>query len=106
MAASQRSTVPSRNAQKDRRAQSPQDAVNQAVDQERRRLAQTLHDTICQSLTALYFTAKTIEKKMERRGSEGAGEIGELGEMIHKVVGELQGLARELAPRAEDSEGR
>ena len=69
-----------------------------AAAAERHRLAQQLHDTISQSLTAVYLTAKAAEARLRQRGSDGTKEVFDLGEMIHGTLTELHEIMRGLTP--------
>ena len=63
---------------------------------ERQGLVQTLHDTVCQSLTAAYLSAKFIERNAQNGKGTTADELSGLCEMIHGVVEELQEFTRKL----------
>ena len=69
-----------------------------AAAAERQRLAQQLHDTVSQSLTAVYLTAKAAEARLRQRGSDGTREVFDLGELIHGTLTELHEIMRGLAP--------
>ena len=68
----------------------------QAVQRERRMLAQTLHDTVSQSLTGVYLQAQVIAKKMQKDTGNGLQEISALVETIHSTVLELSSVTRGL----------
>ena len=77
---------------------------------ERRRIARLLHDTVSQSLTGTYLQAAVVAQKMRKDGSEGAGDVSRLVEMIHQVVLEMREITRQLTPEeatpsASDPEG-
>ena len=74
-----------------------------AVQAERTHIAQALHDTVSQTLTAAYLQALIIARKLEASGSEGADEVARLTEMIHQAVVELQTVARQLQPDSESA---
>ena len=74
----------------------PEAALRGAVIAARQQLAQSLHDTVCQTLTAAYFSAKFMEQKWRAQSPEVAAEIGELCEMIHGAVGELREITHGL----------
>ena len=71
-------------------------ARKEAAAAERQRLAQTLHDTVAQSLTAVYFVAKGIETKLRQDGSDVADKIASLADMLHQASEELHACMREL----------
>lgn len=61
---------------------------------ERQRIVQALHDTVAQSLAAVYFHAKGIEIQLERDGSALAPKVAFLGELIQQASAELQEVMR------------
>ena len=75
------------------------------IRQERQRLAKELHDTISQSLTAIYLNAKFVERKLQKSGAEDVGEISTLAETIHRAVEELQGVMSRLLTHPESGPG-
>ena len=68
---------------------------------EQRRIAQALHDTVSQTLTGTYLWALVTVRKLEESGSDSAGDVARLAEMLHQAVDELQGVVRLLQPDAE-----
>ena len=82
----------------DRQSISPalEEARQGAVVAERQRLAQVLHATVAQDLTAIYFTAKRMEMQLAGNPSETSSRIASLGEMIRRVSGELLVCMRAL----------
>lgn len=68
---------------------------------ERQQLVQALHDTVCQSLTAAYLSAKFIERKSQNGAPLAVGELSDLCEMIHGVVEELQEFSDNLRGKEE-----
>ena len=71
-----------------------------AVQAERRRIAQALHDTVSQTLTGVYLQALVIARKLEASGSGSADDAARLTETIHRAVDELQEVTRGLQPDA------
>jgi signal transduction histidine kinase len=71
-------------------------AVREAVEQERLALAQTLHDTLCQSLSGIRLIATLAERKAAQRHPELAGDLGELRGMLGTVCDDLHKLVEEL----------
>lgn len=61
---------------------------------ERQRIAQLLHDTVSQSLTGTYLQAMVVAQKMQKNGSENAGDVSRLADMIHQVVLEMREITR------------
>jgi signal transduction histidine kinase len=76
--------------------------LQEAVAQERRRLAQTLHDSVCQNLTAAYFIAKSLDHRARETCPEVAEDLSELGEMIHGIGGELRDIMQTLRTPADE----
>ena len=70
--------------------------LEERIAQERRRVAKELHDTIGQSLTAIYLNAKFVERKLEKDVSNAVSDVFELGETIHGTVQELHGIMSRL----------
>jgi two-component system CheB/CheR fusion protein len=77
-------------------------AVIEVSDNERRRLAQMLHDTICQSLEGITLLSRVVQRRLEAAGREEAKEVAELGQMIQEGAGELHSVVRWLRPAAVD----
>ena len=69
-----------------------------AVQAERKRIAQALHDTVSQTLTGTYLQALVIARKLEANSPEAAKEVMRLTETIHRAAVELQEVARGLQP--------
>ena len=78
-------------------------AIIEAVDQERRQLAQILHDTVCQSLSGMSLLCRTVIRKLEAASSTQTGEIAELGQALTSAGAEIHGLVRRLRPADADS---
>ena len=72
-----------------------------AVQAERKRIAQALHDTVSQTLTGTYLQALVIARKLEASGSGAADDVARLTETIHRAVIELQEVARGMEPDSE-----
>lgn len=69
-------------------------------EDERRRIAQELHDELGQRLTALRLGARVLERRL-REQPEVAQAAGELGVQIQAAQGEVSDLLRRLAPRTD-----
>ena len=78
-----------------------QAAAVAAVQEERRRIAQTLHDTVSQTMTGVYLQALVTARKLQGDGSQAAGDVAQLAESIHRAVVELQDITRQLQPDLE-----
>ena len=74
------------------------EARQEAAAAERQRLAQTLHDTVAQSLTAIYFTAKGMEMELQQSGSGVSSQMASLADMLQRASNELRACIRELEP--------
>ena len=68
----------------------------EAAERERRVLAQTLHDTVSQSLTGIYLQTQVIVKKLQKNSADGVREVTNLAETIHGTVLELSEVTRGL----------
>ncbi len=79
-------------------------AAAQAAERERRLLAQTLHDTVSQSLTGVYLQAQVIVKKLQRNTCNGVQEVADLAETIHSLVLELSSVTRGLQVETDPTE--
>ncbi len=83
---------------------STDDEGSRAIQQEeRQRLAQVLHDSFSQSLTAAYLQALVLAQKMDREGAGPVADVGRLANMLHDMVEELRGITRQLSSEAENS---
>jgi signal transduction histidine kinase len=75
--------------------ESTEEALRQAVEQERLALAQTLHDGLCQSLSGIRLIVALAEKKAQRH-PELAGDLIELHGMVRTVCEDVHTLVEEL----------
>ena len=78
-------------------------AAGEAAEQERHRLAQALHDTVCQSLSGIHLMARVLARKLEARNPEVAREVRELSELLERAVGEAHDLMRSLRPESSET---
>lgn len=69
-----------------------------AAASEQRRLAQALHDTICQSLGGISLMARATARKLREKCPEAAAELGELGQLLQRATDEVHDLVRWLQP--------
>lgn len=72
-----------------------------ALQAERRRIAQLLHDTVAQSLTGTYLQAAGLERKWRQGGVEGGDDLTRLVEMLRRVVLEMRDVTVQLTPEEE-----
>ena len=66
----------------------------------RERIAQTLHDTVCQSLNGANLEAAVLSQEIERKGLEGGPDAKVLREMLGQAVRELNEIVRSLREEA------
>src|SRR4051812_40537847 len=72
------------------------EAARAAGAQERLALAQTLHETLCQSLSGLRLVVSLAERKATQRHPEMAGDLTELHAMIRTACDDVHRLVEEL----------
>jgi signal transduction histidine kinase len=78
---------------------SPPPGLAEAVERERLRLAQELHDTLAQELSGISLIARTLEKKL--RGGPGGAEVAlaaEIARGTQAAADRVRDMARGLAP--------
>jgi two-component system, NarL family, sensor histidine kinase UhpB len=76
--------------------------VLRAQEEERRRIAQDLHDEVNQALTAILLR---LEALAQETPPERAPEVAELKRLVNQAMSELLNLARQLRPSALDDHG-
>jgi signal transduction histidine kinase len=64
-------------------------AISEAIDREQLRLAQLLHDSVCQSLTGVQMLARVIARKLQATAPEAADEVAELDHLLQQAVSEV-----------------
>jgi signal transduction histidine kinase len=74
----------------------PESAAREAAEQERLALAQTLHDTLCQSLSGMRLVVSLAERKAAQRHPELAPDLSELHGMVRTVCDDVHKLVEEL----------
>jgi signal transduction histidine kinase len=87
-----------------RRRQSPRSeadlqrdrAILDALDEDQSRLAQELHDTLCQTLSGLRLSAAALRRKSADLAGQAAAECSHLEEVAAKSIGELHEILRSL----------
>lgn len=70
----------------------------QAILQERQRLAQNLHDAVNQSLFSASLIAEVLPRVWERNPDEGRQSLEELRRLTRGAIAEMRGLLVELQP--------
>ena len=73
-----------------------------AVAQERRQLAQTLHDTVCQELTGVCFLAGAAAHKHGGVDTELGRKFAEIADLVQQAGTHLAEIVHELSRSAED----
>jgi signal transduction histidine kinase len=77
----------------------PQPGLAEAVERERLRLAQELHDTLAQELSGISLIARTLEKKLQSgRGRPEVALAAEIARGAQAAADRVRDLARGLAP--------
>lgn len=71
-------------------------AILDAVDENQSRLAQELHDRLCQSLSGLRLSAAALRRKSGELDGRAADEFRHLEEVVAKAVGELHDVLQTL----------
>jgi len=74
-----------------------------AARHERQKIAQALHNTVCQSLSGVSLEAAVLSRELQAEGSKGAADGKALRELIRKSVGELHELVQSLRRETADS---
>jgi signal transduction histidine kinase len=73
--------------------------ITDAADRAQRRLAQDLHDTVCQTFSGLNLLVRVLKRKMERWGPEAIAETEGVTKMIQQAVEELHEHVQWSQPR-------
>jgi PAS domain S-box-containing protein len=76
--------------------------VMNAQEEERRHIAQELHDG---PLQALVYLCRRIDEVERNAGPEASGELEELRHLAESLIGELRGISRGLRPSVLDDLG-
>ncbi len=82
----------------ERQLQAADQEREQAVLQERQRLAQNLHDAVNQSLFSASLIAEVLPRVWERNPDEGRQSLEELRRLTRGAIAEMRGLLVELQP--------
>jgi signal transduction histidine kinase len=70
--------------------------IERAQNDERRRIAQDIHDGVMQTLTGAIYELKAAEHAPEANGL--APRLGTVRELLHQLGGELRGVIQDLQP--------
>jgi signal transduction histidine kinase len=87
------------------RSQKLEQEIISISELEQRRIAQDLHDEVCQSLSALGFTASVLEQDLQRESHPLAGVAGEIAHFLQDTAKQTHDLARGLFPVDRDEGG-
>ncbi|MBN4056185.1 PAS domain S-box protein [Rhodothermus sp. AH-315-K08] len=79
--------------------------ILRAAEEERRRIGQDLHDGLGQMLTGIGLIAKRVGRTLRETGSELAGDVEEVAELIRDADEQARLLARGLVPVVVDENG-
>ncbi|MBC7819637.1 MAG: PAS domain S-box protein [Planctomycetaceae bacterium] len=82
-----------------------QQAVEESVGAEQRRIGQELHDGIGQELTALSFLSRSIALTLKSEGSSAADKADEFASSIPRLVRQIRNVIRGLMPVELDDDG-
>jgi signal transduction histidine kinase len=69
-----------------------------AVETERQRIGQDLHDDLCQRLGAIALLSGSLAKKVSVLDEKLGGKVGEIPSLISETIGSCRNLARGLHP--------
>ncbi|MBP1962384.1 sensor histidine kinase [Paenibacillus aceris] len=75
-----------------------QELTENAVMEERRRLARDLHDTVSQELFAIHMSASSLPKILERNPDAAPTVMNQLIQMSHHAQKQMRGLISQLRP--------
>ncbi len=80
-------------------------AVIQAQEAERKRIAKDLHDGIAQELVAVKLGFTALERKLQRESPEEAGRISDLSRQLDESCTELRNIAHVMLPPTLEQHG-
>jgi two-component system sensor histidine kinase UhpB len=80
-------------------------AVWRVQEEERRRLARELHDSLGQTLTALKIQLQRLSARAAEADPQLARELAGTGEVVHEALAEARRLSHLLRPRVLDDLG-
>ncbi len=71
---------------------------SEAVDVERRRIAQDLHDSLGQQLTGISFLLKVVEKQIQDTAPAAVQDLKEIERQVNDAIRQTRNLALSLRP--------
>lgn len=74
-------------------------------EQERRRVAQELHDRLCQEISGISCLTRAFQKKIEAKYAEKFQDLEEVQALIEELLEHTRGVARDLYPITIDGDG-
>lgn len=74
-------------------------------ERERRSFGQELHDAVCQELAGTAIAGQMLTQKLQAKGSEDAGDAGEITEMIFRSLNKARKVARGFFTAGFDAPG-
>ena len=80
-------------------------AVIEAQENERKRIAKDLHDGIAQELVALHLGFNLLRHKLQKTAPAEAGQLGELSEQLDHSCTEVRNIAHLMLPPALEQYG-
>jgi len=82
-----------------------QEQILAATENERARVAQDLHDGLCQLLLGIRFKLEVLRGRLEKRSLPGVRRLSALARLLDRATEEARGLARGLHPVEAAPEG-
>lgn len=76
-----------------------------ASEREQRRLAEELHDGLCQDLKSLEIEAALLEDTVAESGNSAAEQAAQMGKRINEAVRKAYSIVRGMMPAGLDEEG-
>jgi len=70
--------------------------ILEVSDREQQRLAQELHDGLCQHLTAVAFMARSVALRLKNHRVIDAADIDKIAELVNKAATDTRNLSRTL----------
>ncbi len=74
-------------------------------EREQRRIGQDLHDGLCQELAAIAFMTRAVANRMGKSGTEEAGRVNHLADLLNDSITRSRDIARGLHPVEMDADG-
>src|SRR5690242_19499150 len=76
-----------------------------AVEDERRRIGQDLHDDLCQRLGAAALLAGSLEKELNVKDQRQRDKVAKIPQLISEAIKSCREIARGLTPLTLEAEG-